>query len=104
MSDFDTNVLFLTYHFLRKGYPIPLLQEAALLARQHSRTLLRAPIPGHTQSSSDDKVFLITTYHWHDHSLRDIIFHNWEMLGRHPTTDFVYQKKLMCGYRRPKNL
>jgi hypothetical protein len=26
------------------------------------------------------------------------------MLGRSPTTDFIYQRKLMCGYRRPKNL
>ena len=68
-----------------------------------SRTELLLPTPGSTQSHVEDKVFLITTYHPHDQSLRKTIFSNWCILKLSPTMDFVY-KKLLCRYRRPKNL
>ena len=104
LSYFDIHVIQLSYHFLRRGYPLSLLQEAALLSREHSRTDLLARSPRLLQSSLDDRVFLNTTYQPHDQSLRDIIFHNWEMLGRRPTTEFVYHKKLMVGNHRPNHL
>jgi len=49
-------------------------------------------------------IFLITTYHPHDNSLKDLIYHNWEILGKSQATEALYHKKLRCGYRRPKNL
>jgi hypothetical protein len=48
--------------------------------------------------------FLITTFHPTDHSLRKIVFRNWDLLGKSPTTSFLHDRKLMVGYRRPKNL
>ena len=56
------------------------------------------PLPVSLQSSLDDRVFPITAFHPHDQFL------NWEMLRLFPTTDFVYHKKLMIGYHRPKDL
>ena len=46
----------------------------------------------------------ISFIYFNYHHLRGLVFKNWDMLERSPTTDFIYQCKLMCGYRRPKNL
>jgi hypothetical protein len=51
-----------------------------------------------------DRIFLTTTYHPHDQTLKTLIFQNWEILGKSTTTNFIHDKKLMCGYRRAKNL
>ena len=101
---FDTHVLTLTPHFLRRNYPLTLLQEAALLARSKDRQELLHPANDTGMIKENEKVFLITTYHPHDHQLRQTIYKNWDMLGRSPTTEFLHTKKLVCGYRRPKNL
>jgi hypothetical protein len=47
---------------------------------------------------------MITTYHPVDHTLKNIVFNNWDMLGKRPTTSGLHEKKLRVGYRRPKNL
>ena len=39
-----------------------------------------------------------------DHSIREVVHKNWDILGQSPTTDNLFQKKLVVGYRRPKNL
>jgi hypothetical protein len=33
-----------------------------------------------------------------------MIHRNWDFLGKSQTTEFLHKKRLMCGYRRPKNL
>ena len=102
LDDYDVHVVTYAAHFLRRGYPLELIKEAALMARGLDRDELLSPT---TEKPIDkDKVFLITTFHPRDSSLRNIFFQNWEQLGRSPTTDFIHKKKLMCGYRRPKNL
>ena len=99
---FDKNIIFLGRHFLRRGYPIELLEEAILLARRKDRhTLLHQD---HKPETNPDLIFLTTTYHPNDNTLRDIIHKNWPILGTSSTTTHVYKKKLMTGYRRPKNL
>ena len=102
IQDFDIHVVTFATYFLQRGYPLDLIKEAALKARETNRLSLLHP--GVKNKDNNDKVFLITTYHPHDHSLRNILFQNWDILGRSPTTDFVHKRKLMCGYRRPKNL
>ena len=104
IEDFDRHVVTLSTYFLRKEYPVKLLEEAAFLARSKNRSQLLQGNPQDLTNPTDDKVFLITTYHPHDHYLRNMMFKNWEVLGRSTTTDFIHQKRLMCGYRRPKNL
>jgi hypothetical protein len=57
-----------------------------------------------TNEKDSDRVFLITTYNPNFQALREVVHKNWDMLGKSPTTSFLHEKKLMCGYRRPKNL
>ena len=102
IRDFDTHVLTFSSYFLKRNYPLDLITEAALTVREIDRDSLLSPKP--IKEDTNDRIFLITTYHPYDRSLQDIFYKNWEMLGRSPTTDFIHQRKLMCGYRRPKNL
>ena len=89
-------------NFNRRKYPKNLLLEAVTLARAKSRNDL---LKDHVHKENDDKtVFLITTYHPSDFSVKNTIFKNWDILGRSNTTDFIHERKLMVGYRRPKNL
>jgi hypothetical protein len=104
--DFDRHVIYFSTHFLRRGYPLTILQEAAVLARRKVRTEL---LKGHSDTeikntSPQEKVFLINTFHPSEHTLREIVHKNWNILGGHPTTEFLFDKKLVVGYRRPKNL
>jgi hypothetical protein len=103
ISDFDIHVVMFCRHFIRRGYPVQLLQDAAIMAREKDRTDIL-----HNKAKEDaydnEKVFLTTTYHPHDTTLKDLIFKNWEMLGKSTTTNFIHEKRLMCGYRRAKNL
>ena len=103
ISDFDRHVICLAAYFTKQGYPTALLQEAALQARELDRTNLLS-LTQTNQEADTDKVFLISTYNPHDSCMRDLVFHNWDILGKSQTTDFLHKKKVVCGYRRPKNL
>ena len=103
LNSYDAHILSLTPYFLKQNYPIELLKEAAILARSQDRKALLTPKPD-TEDKGEDQIFLITRYHPHDHFLRNMIYNNWDMLGKSPTTDHLHQKHLMCGYKRPKNL
>ena len=105
IDDFDLNAIFLSQFFLRRGYPLELVQNAALLARRKDRAeLLNHQRPTTQETQNSDRIFLITTYHPNDSTLKDIIFKNWKILGSSTTTRHIYEKRLMVGYRRPKNL
>jgi hypothetical protein len=108
ITDFEQHILTLSLHFLRRGYPMKLLEEAAKLAREKDRMQLLYPSQdvggGSKKKDSSNKVFLITTFHPTDHALRKIVYGNWDLLGRSPTTSGLHERKLMMGYRRPKNL
>jgi hypothetical protein len=93
----------MTVYFLQRDYPMKLLEEAATLAQTLDRNeLLKDKIK--SELDKEEKILLITTYNPNFHDLRQIVFNNWEMLGKSPATDFLFERKLMCGYRRPKNL
>ena len=47
---------------------------------------------------------LITTYHPSDHTLRNLVRKNWDILGQSEQTSPLHKKKLTVGYRRPKKL
>ena len=82
-----------------------LLEEAMSLARSKDRRELLYPtVQPHSSEQDKDKVFLITTFHPVDHTLKNIVFKNWDLLGKSPTTCALHERKLMLGYRRPKNL
>jgi hypothetical protein len=107
-TDFEQHILTFMMHFLRRGYPMPLLEKAAQMARDLDRLKLLNPESVDDEDDKgtveEQKVFLITTFHPTDHSLRKIVFNNWDYLGKSPTTSGLHDRKLMVGYRRPKNL
>jgi hypothetical protein len=91
-------------YFLLRGYLMKLLEEAHTLARSKDRSSLLTQNKLRQNIDKENKVFLITTFHPTDNSLRKIVFKNWDLLGKSPTTSFLHDRKLMVGYRRPKNL
>ena len=102
---FDYNVVKLGMHFLRRGYPIELLEEATLLARRKDRDCLLSKVADTTSSEEgDNRIFCITTFHPNYTSMKDIVFRNWKILGTSSTTTHIHQKKLKVGYKRPQNL
>jgi len=97
--DYDRHIVTLSGHFLRRGYPITLLETAAIAARRLNRNDLLSP-----QSESEDKtdcVVLVTTYDPAQDILRNIAQTNWDYLGKSPTTLDLHKKKILVGYRRP---
>ena len=77
--------------------------QAAMAARDLDRNVLLDQ--NRTRTGDDeDKVFLITTFHPNDHTLRNLVKNNWEILGQSDQTFNLYNKRLTVGYRRPKNL
>jgi len=103
IMDFETHVFLLSEHFLRRQYPEDLILDAAVLARRLDRgTLLEQERKNNNQENKD--VFLITTFHPNDNSLREIVKKNWDILGQSAHTEYLFKKKLVVGYRRPKNL
>ena len=101
-EDFDRHIVTMSGHFLRRGYPINLLEEAAIKARRLDRDALLSPKDICTEKT--DNVILVTTFEPSQDILRNITFQNWEYMGKSPTTLHIHQKKIMVGYRRPKNL
>jgi len=102
-TDYDRHIVTLSKHFLRRGYPIQLLEEAAIKARRLDRDKLLGPRDAPTENR--ENVILVTTYEPTQDVLRDITKKNWDYLGKSPTTLHMYQeKKIMMAYRRPKNL
>ena len=103
IEDFDKHTINFCLHFQRRGYPLPLLEKAALAARRIPRNnLLNKPKKDPVQT--DSKIVMVTRYHPHHDTLRDIVTNNWDFLGKTNTTQFLHDKKLMVGYRRPQNL
>ena len=103
VEDYDGHIFTLAAHFRRREYPPDLIMEAALAARRLDRSILL----DQTKVIKEDeveKVFLLTTYHPSDHSLRNLVRHNWDILGQSEQTSYLHRKKLTVGYRRPKNL
>jgi hypothetical protein len=81
-----------------------LLEEAATLVETKNRRDLLNIVSQNNASQKNDKIMLTTRYNPNFQDLRQIVYGNWDMLGKSTTTDFLYEKRLMCAYKRPKNL
>ena len=103
-ENFDKNIIELCKHFLRRKYSLDLLLQAVTLARGKDRDILLNRADATTQEEDKNQVFLITTYHPHNQLIPNIAKHNWNILGRNQTTENLHNRKLVCGFRRPKNL
>ena len=84
--------------------PHPLLENAALKARRIERSTLLTPKITTTEDPVKNNIVMVTRFHPDHDTLRDLVLKNWDFLGKTTTTHHLYEKKLMVGYRRPKNL
>ena len=69
-TDYDRHIVNLSGHFLRRGYPIQLLEEAAITARRLNRDTLLGPRDAPTEKQ--ESVILVTTYEPTQDVLRNI--------------------------------
>jgi hypothetical protein len=104
IEDFDKNALMICQHFLRRNYPLNLLEEAILKVRRLDRQTLIEPKADNTKSRDENKLFLISTFNPRDSPLTKIVNKNWTTLGRTSTTQDLYNHQIIHGKRRNKNL
>jgi hypothetical protein len=81
----------MTVYLIQRDYPMKLLEEAAILAESKDRNeILKEKLA--KDDDKTDKVLLITTYNPNFHDLRHIVYDDWDMLGKSPATDFLFEK------------
>ena len=71
----------------------------AHLARRKDLKSLLEKVPENNQEKNDSRIFFTTPVHPHDNYVKHL-----EILVTSLTTTYIHQKKLIVGYRRPKNL
>jgi hypothetical protein len=93
IEDYDKHVIYLSTHFVRRGYPIELLTEAAIMARTIPREELLQLKPKVTQEN-EKQIFLVSTYNPAEDHLKEIVMNNWDLLGKSPTTQFIHKMRV----------
>ena len=89
-------------HFIRRGYPIPLLIESFTKARHTDRSTL---LNQFSRGATDERVnILVSTYNTGFQGLRPIVAKNWYILGRSCSTRQIRQQNLVMAFRKPTNL
>ena len=104
IEDYDKNATNLASHFLRRGYPQQLIEEAVIKARRIDRSTTLQPKEPKDNTNNQETMFLITTYNPNANILKNIVDANWPNLGRTNTTVSLHSARVMYGYRRNKNL
>ena len=102
-SDFITHSFTMCNHFVRRGYPQEIVENALIKAFQKNRIDL---LSDNTSDSNkvEDNLFVITTYQPEFTAVRDTIKSNWGFLTRSNNTKYLHDKKIIFGHRRSKNL
>ena len=103
ISDFDKHIVTFSRYFLNRGYPLSLLEQAAIRARRLNRDTLLSP-QDKKEDDSTELIPLITTFHPNDNSLVEVVKSNWNILGKSQTTQDIHSLRVLPAYRRPKNL
>jgi hypothetical protein len=105
MEDFDKNAIMICQHFLRRNYPLDLLEDAVLKVRRKDRESLLKNNDKNVQKTRDnDRLFLINTFNPQENPLSKVVKKNWPTLGRTSTTQDLYNCRVLFGNRRNKNL
>ena len=97
-----TGMTLLGKHFVRLGYPPPMIGEAFIKAYHKDRSSLLVPSQGDDSESSSN--ILITTYNPGFRGLKNVVDRNWDLLGKSCTTRAIYREKVIGAYSHPKNL
>ena len=103
LDDFDRHVITFSKYFRNRGYPLHILEEAAIRARRLNRDTLLLPSKKE-EDNTKDLIPLITTFHPTDNSLVEIVKANWNILGKSQNTQELHGLRVLPAYRRPKNL
>ncbi len=102
IKDFETKVIEMGLHFIRRGYPSSLIENALIKARRHDRADLLLPTTKSTEMPK--QAFLITTFHPHFMDVQKVVQSNWDLLGKSGYTCGIFEHKYITGYRRLPNL
>ena len=99
----------LAAHFLRRGYPLEILDKAYNRCQEFSREMLlnlEADPSLHTNNSepTSNQAFSITTYSPMGNPNKNIIQDHWDILGTSATTQNLYELRIVHGHRHPPNL
>ena len=103
LQDFKQNCKVKAAQLRQKGYPQTLIWEAYAKARDMPRDELLTYIKKNT-STSEQKIYMTTTYNVAYDSLRSHFFKNWDLLDRSSSTWQIHSLGLQVGYCRPKSL
>jgi len=104
LSDFDKNAVMIGKHFLRRNYPEDIVTQAIVKTRRMNREELLHPVSTPKSQKSEYELFLISEYNPDCSPLKSIVQQNWPALGRTANTESLYNKRVIFGNRRPKNL
>jgi len=104
LEDYDTNAVLIGSNFIRRGYPQHLIEKNIIEIRRLDRKSLLEPKPLDCNTTTSERVFVITKYTPGQNVLRDIITSNWSLLGRTNTTNTLHSSKIIFGHRRNTNL
>ena len=100
LEDFDTHMKEMTLKLLKRGYPLDLLQEAALKARRANRADLLYPPDKIKQDL--ERTILTTRFDPNMDPVYQITSNNWNLLSH--STLHVFKRKHMVAYIKPTNL
>ena len=109
-EDFLKHSMMLYGHFIRRGYPLPLIQKAFIKASTQSRAHLlekqRAKLTDEetAEPNLNMDLFLTTSFNPEFQELGNLVRKNWDLLKRSAATKILAETKVVVGYRRPLNL
>ena len=104
ITDYELHAAKKGAQLLQHNYPRDLLLDSMLRAWNTDREVLLNKQGTETHSKSTENIFLTTGYNKRYGNLREQVESTWPLLGRSSSTRFIRDKKLVVGYRSPKNL
>ncbi len=116
-ADFEQNCALLAAHFIRRGYPIDVLDQSFEKVKQTTRSdLLREDISPPPSTSTQNQqatqllrveqanLFSITTFNPAGNPNQQAIKENWTILGTSNITQPLFHSRVIHGNRRCPNL
>ena len=94
----------LAQHFKRRHYPMDLIEDAIIRARRLDRDVLLHPTTPAPPTTSMENLFLVSHYNPDTSPLKEIVNNHWSLLGRSSCTESLYNKSVIYGHKRNKNL
>ncbi len=98
--------MILMAHFVRRGYPVLNLLENIVKCIKHERSdLLKYSADNKSEDDIvDENLYFIQTYCPEFEEVTKIVRNNWDLLKRSSATKVLGENRVICGFRRPKNL